>query len=438
MRETLSGFNGSLVLEPGAQTDTHLYDERIAVVRIIALQPQHPCVDVRHQRPTTEDVGTESAVRTLGHTAISANGWEAREQNPELGVKAPPRRMKRRLVSRGKQDGIRITIGRATRPHAQWRVIDLQAEGAPLLLITAEPDAYGGTATLEGPAEGCQHANGRPDGAIQQLRLRVRTERKGDVGAPFERLDGAVRDLKEPSLDEGGSLLAKIDAHAETEAQSELVGCLRGCVATQQRERRVLVAHTRQPDGARRKRRDAFRPNGIVVRFEPHKRHLSDAAVVRELAVARHSKAEFAVVAGENCQSAAERRERVAAAGAVFERDGRDRGTDAHTPLRDCIAGNRERDEDNRQGSHEETSTRRARECRDCRHFMSNPTTSPAAFMRTSHSQHVAICSCRTLAYQTPLPTMARKIVGSHSTVANSMPANAPPCWTHSAPRKRP
>src|SRR2546426_4564605 len=357
MREMLSGFNGFLVLEPGAQTDTHLYDERIAVVRITALQPQHPCVDVRHQRPATEDVGAESAVRTLGNAAISPNGWEAREQKPELGVKASPRRMKRRLVSRGKQDGIRITVGRAARPHAQRRVVDLQTQGAPLLLITAEPDTYGGAATFERPAEGCQHANGRPDGTIQQLRLRVRTEREGHVGPPLERLDGAVRDLKESSLDEGGSLLAKIYAYAETKAQSQLVGRLGRGIAAEQREQRILVEDPRQPDFGGRVRRDAFRTDRIVVRLEPNKRHLPDAAVVRELAVARHPETEFAIVARQQRETAPERGECVGSARAAFDRDGGDGGADARAALRGTVAGKRERDEDKRASPHGRTST---------------------------------------------------------------------------------
>ena len=79
-----------LMLEPGAQTGTHLYDERIAVVRIIALHPQDARVDVRHQGPATEDVGAEPAVCTLGDAAIISDLREAREQDPELDVEAPP------------------------------------------------------------------------------------------------------------------------------------------------------------------------------------------------------------------------------------------------------------------------------------------------------------------------------------------------------------
>ena len=67
------------VLEPGAQTAAYLEYERIAVVRIIALQPQHPRIDVRHQRPAAEDVRTQSAMRTLGEAAIIADLGKARE-----------------------------------------------------------------------------------------------------------------------------------------------------------------------------------------------------------------------------------------------------------------------------------------------------------------------------------------------------------------------
>ena len=76
-------------------------------------------------------------------------------------------------------------------------------------------------AAFQGSTERRQYANGRPEGAIQQFRVRRTPECEGHVGAPLERLDSAVRDLKEASLDEGGGLVAKIYADAETEAQSE-------------------------------------------------------------------------------------------------------------------------------------------------------------------------------------------------------------------------
>src|SRR5260370_39115415 len=79
----------------------------------------------------------------------------------------------------------------------------------------------------------------------------------------------------------------------------------------------------------------------------------------------------------------------------------------------------------------------RARECRDSGHFMRSPTTRPAAFMRMSHAQQVAIESGLAFTYQTLLPNMARQI-GTHSTVANSIPASGPPPRTHSAPRNCP
>ena len=96
-----------LMLEPGAETGTHLYDERIAVARIIALHPQDARVDVRHQGPATEDVGAEPAVCTLGHAAIISDLREACEQQSDLGVQASPGRMQRRLISRSKQDRTR-------------------------------------------------------------------------------------------------------------------------------------------------------------------------------------------------------------------------------------------------------------------------------------------------------------------------------------------
>src|SRR5689334_22040022 len=63
----------------------------------------------------------------------------------------------------------------------------------------------------------------------------------------------------------------------------------------------------------------------------------------------------------------------------------------------------------------------RARECRDSCHFMSKPTTMPAAFMRINQAQQVAICNDFALTYQTLLPIIARQI-GTHNTVANSIP----------------
>src|SRR2546422_10132991 len=71
-------------------------------------------------------------------------------------------------------------------------------------------------------------------------------------------------------------------------------------------------------------------------------------------------------------------------------------------------------------------------------HFTSNPTSSPATFIRTSHAQNVALCKRRTLSNHTPPPMVESAIVGSQSTVANSMPASAPPPCTHSALLNRP
>ena len=192
-------------------------------------------------------------------------------------------------------------------------------------MLTAEADAYCRTTPFEGPTQRCQHADGWSERAVQQLRLLVRApERERHVGAPFERFDGAVRDLKEPPLDEGGGLVAEIYAHPETKAQSQLIGRLGGRVAAQQLEleQRILVEDARQPNGARRERRDALRTDRIVVRLEPDKRHLPDAAAAREIAVAGDPDADLAVVAGEKGEGAAERREGLAAAGTVFDRDG--------------------------------------------------------------------------------------------------------------------
>src|SRR3989454_4493774 len=72
------------------------------------------------------------------------------------------------------------------------------------------------------------------------------------------------------------------------------------------------------------------------------------------------------------------------------------------------------------------------------RHFTSHPTSSPATFIRTSHAQNVALCKRRTLSNHTPPPMVESAIVGSQSTVANSMPASAPPPCTHSALLNRP
>src|SRR5213593_3275184 len=107
MREALSGFNGSLPLEAGAQADTHLYDERVAVVRIVPLQPQHARVDVRHQTPAAEDVRAQSALRTLGQAAVLADRREAGEQDAQLDIETSPGGMQRRFIAWGKQDRIR-------------------------------------------------------------------------------------------------------------------------------------------------------------------------------------------------------------------------------------------------------------------------------------------------------------------------------------------
>src|SRR5258705_417853 len=60
MRQPLSGFNSPDVLKPWAETAAHLQDERVAVVWIIALQPQHARVHVRHERPAAENVGAKA------------------------------------------------------------------------------------------------------------------------------------------------------------------------------------------------------------------------------------------------------------------------------------------------------------------------------------------------------------------------------------------
>jgi len=84
---------------------------------------------------------------------------------------------------------------------------------------------------------------------------------------------------------------------------------------------------------------------------------LPDAAVVREVAVARHPEPEFVIVAREHGETAAERRKPVAATGAVFDRDRRDGRTDARATLRGTRAGDRERDEDSEKVRMERTST---------------------------------------------------------------------------------
>ena len=56
--------------------------------------------------------------------------------------------------------------------------------------------------------------------------------------------------------------------------------------------------------------------------------------------------------------------------------------------------------------------------------------------MRMSQVQQVAIIRGRALRYHTPLPIVARNIVGNQSTVANSIPASGPPSCTHRLTRK--
>src|SRR5437867_1106318 len=113
------------MLELGAQADAHLHDERVAVVRIIALQPQHPRVDVGHQGAATEDVSTETAMRPLRDTAIIADRREAGEQEAEHRVHASPLGMNGGLIPWRKQDRVGLAVAGAARPHPQWRVIDL-------------------------------------------------------------------------------------------------------------------------------------------------------------------------------------------------------------------------------------------------------------------------------------------------------------------------
>jgi len=82
MREPLSGFNGPDVLKPWAETAAHLQDKRVAVVWIIALQPQHARIHVRHERPAAEDVGSKPAMRTLSHAAITTICGKPASSNP--------------------------------------------------------------------------------------------------------------------------------------------------------------------------------------------------------------------------------------------------------------------------------------------------------------------------------------------------------------------
>src|SRR6266576_130748 len=204
MREMLSGFNGRVVLESGTEADTCLHDEDVAVRGILALEPQDARVDVQHEPGTAENVGAESAMSALRHAAIIAERREAGEQNADTRIDPAPRGIQGRLVGRSEQYGVWLAVG-AARRHVQRRVINLQAERARLLCIATESHTDGRAAPFHRSAESREDADRRAHRPVEKFGLLARTpERERHVGAAFEGLDGAVRDLKESSLDERG------------------------------------------------------------------------------------------------------------------------------------------------------------------------------------------------------------------------------------------
>src|SRR6267143_1123127 len=302
MREPLSGFN------PRADADTGL--EQKDILTGVPLQPQHAAVHVPHDRLPAQDVGPQAGVRALRHAAIRPRRWESGEEESQIEVQPTPGRTQRRLVPWGEQHRIRLTVARAV-AQRQRRIIDLQTERPRLLGVAAETHAQCGAPPFHRSAKPRQNTDGRPERAVEELGLARTSESNGNIRPTLERLDGAIRYLEEAAFNECRRLRANVHANPKT-------------------------------------------------KLEPDEGHLTYTAVAREIAVARHADAELAIVAGLERDAGAEGRKGVATAGAVFDRDRRNGGTDTRTPLGSDVTGGgaRERDSKNHESPHAQTVRR--------------------------------------------------------------------------------
>src|SRR5437773_10325355 len=122
-----------------AHTRPNLHAEH--VLPGVALQPQQAGVRVPRDGAARQ-VGSEPAVRALGHTAFRAFGVEAREQQTCFGVPPPPPRAGGRLVAGREENGIWLAARCAVAGgDLGWRVVDLQAHGAAVFGVAPEPGA---------------------------------------------------------------------------------------------------------------------------------------------------------------------------------------------------------------------------------------------------------------------------------------------------------
>src|SRR2546426_5109607 len=196
MRPSLSGFNGR------SSADCRLQQEGVAVMRRIALQPQHPRVDVPHQRMTLADVGAQSTVSALPDTTIFAECRKTGEQEPEVQIQTTPGLAQGRLIGGREEDRVRRTVAGTGRRHPQRGVVDLQSERAGLLRVAPESDAERRASPFDRSAEARQDADGGTEGPVEQLRLAQLSKRERDVGSALQPLERAVGNLKETALDE--------------------------------------------------------------------------------------------------------------------------------------------------------------------------------------------------------------------------------------------
>src|SRR6266480_4043832 len=291
MRPGLSGFNAWTY----ARAD--LQEEGIAVGRRTALQPEHPRVQVPHGEMSMTDVSPEPAVRTLRYAAIVAEARKAGQEETEVEIEPAPGRVEGRLVRRGEQDGVRLAAARAAGRHAEWHVVDLQAQGTGLLGIAPEPHAQRRTTRLEGSAQRDEESDGGAEGAGEQLRLTRAAERERHTRTALQRMNLAVRYLEKAPFDECRGLRAQVQSNPESKAKPDFATRLRRGADPQEPD--VLIRHAGESDRGRREWRDALRSDGIVVRLDAEEGHVADAAVVREVAITRDRGADLSVVAGE-------------------------------------------------------------------------------------------------------------------------------------------
>src|SRR5207247_6827971 len=132
-------------------------------------------------------------------------------------------------------------------------------------------------------------------------------------------------------------LAADPPAAAESEGERELAGGRSGGVAGDDREQaeRVDFCDPRQAEGREREGcDDTACAHRIVVRVEPVQGEPPDSVIGGEIVVASDRKPRLALVASEEGDRSAVRREAIARAGLILETERRVGRADANAPLR--------------------------------------------------------------------------------------------------------